>query len=250
MKWHRALTANWALKLTALGLAVLLWTMLRADAPTRVAVPDVPVQIDMRDPNWVVVGAPDPARVTVSFIGRARDLVGLAVERPQIVIPIETVRDSIMTLPVDPRWVRLRDGMDRSRIEDVRPTSVRVMLERLLVATVPLELVTTGALNEGLELRGPVVVDPPVVRVSGPTARVERVASLALSPIDLSAIQAPGTSSYRLEVDTAGVGDLAIAPLIATVRITVVSVAPEPPNEAEELGRSLPEPTPEENGEP
>ena len=39
------LTRNWTLKLAALGLAVLLWSVVKAEAPVRVTIPDVPVEV-------------------------------------------------------------------------------------------------------------------------------------------------------------------------------------------------------------
>jgi YbbR domain-containing protein len=223
VKWYRWASHNWALKLTALGLALLLWAMLRADAPTRVAVPEVPVQVEVHDPGWVAQGAPVPARVTVTFLGPARELVRLAVERPQVVIPVEVVRDSVMVLQVQPRWVRLRDGLDRSRIEDVQPGTVRVSFESIVTRNVPVAPAFVGVLPDQLELRGEVQADPATVRLTGPASQVLAIDSVRLEPVDLSRTRGPAVLHVRVGVDTVGLRGVLLSPPTVQLRLPIVT---------------------------
>jgi hypothetical protein len=55
---HTILTHNWLLKITALGLAFLLWSVVKAD--NRVSIENVPIQVVNRDGDWVLSQRPDP----------------------------------------------------------------------------------------------------------------------------------------------------------------------------------------------
>jgi YbbR domain-containing protein len=250
VNWSAALTENWALKLTALGLALLLWSMLKAEAPTRVAVPEVPVHLEVRDPGWAVSGELVPERVTVTFLGPARELVRLAVERPRVVIPLEAVRDSLMVLPVDRRYVVLREGLDRSRIEDVRPGTIRASFQRMLTRAVPVSPVLRGAFADQLELGGFVVAEPASVRVHGPAAVVAALDSLRLQPVDVARIAAPGTPTFTVQVDTSGLGELEVTPARVQLRVPVVLRDAGPPLLGAPLGREVPRPEPPAEPEP
>jgi hypothetical protein len=59
---------DWALKLTALALAFLLWTTVQADAPGQWETP-MPVRIVNNDADWVLAEAPDPSTVRVVMRG-------------------------------------------------------------------------------------------------------------------------------------------------------------------------------------
>ena len=70
------LTREWPLKLAALGLAILLWTAVRIGAVSRQEIPEVPVQVQLTDPEWQIVSDPAPSAVSVTFSGPARHLFG------------------------------------------------------------------------------------------------------------------------------------------------------------------------------
>ncbi len=53
-----ALARNWRLKLAALGIALLLWSVVKAEEVVSVFVRGVPVSVSVRDPAWVSAGPP------------------------------------------------------------------------------------------------------------------------------------------------------------------------------------------------
>jgi YbbR domain-containing protein len=222
-------TRNWALKLASLVLAFLLWSVVRAEAPNRVTVPAVPIEVANRDAGWVLAGAPDPPRVDVVIIGPVRELVRLAVEQPRIVVPIDQVADSVVVRQIDPRWVRLRGNFDRTRIEDVRPASVRLRFEPLISRLIPVAVRTAGELSPELELAGPLLAEPAAVRVNGPAGRLERIDSLRLPPVDLGAIVGP--TRVRLPLDIDALEGLVATPTQVDVFVPVAPRREAPPDE-------------------
>ncbi|HLU25393.1 MAG TPA: YbbR-like domain-containing protein [Longimicrobiales bacterium] len=219
------LTRNLTLKLTALVLAILLWTAIKAEAPMRVSIPDIAVEVAVRDPRWHLAAPPTPATVTVVFTGPVRELVRLASERPRIVVPIEQVSDSMELRQLQTRWVQFAPGFERTRAEDVRPATISLLFERLTTRVVPLHVSTRGDLPEGYELAGAVEADPVAVRVSGPRGRVEELDVLPLPPVDLAGLSE--TATITVAVDTTGLGDLVIDPM--RIRLTVpVRAKPKP----------------------
>lgn len=212
------LARNWTLKLAALALAVLLWTVVRVDAPTRQSIAAVPVRVVLNDPRWALKGEPLPSRVEVRFAGPARQLIQLAFSRPSVLIPIDSVtsRDTVVMLARE--WVRT-PGLSEVTTEDIQPRSVRLAFEPIESAVLPFAPRFEGALPDGLALAGTVEVIPERANVSGPASRLEAVDSVPLRPIALGEIRE--STSVRVRVDVSEFDDLMVAPTEAEVRIRV-----------------------------
>lgn len=197
------ITNNWVLKLTALGLAFLLWSALKAEAPLQTTIPDVPVTVVNRDPEWVAQ-TPEPGTVDVVVSGPARELLRLSYDRPEVVVSIDKVADSVEVPVLKTSWVRFGSNADNTRAEDIRPATVRLVFDRVRSAMVPLAPRFTGKVGAGLELAGPVRVEPPEVRASGAAGRLAKLDSVRLPPIDLS--QFTATDTQIVAIDTTGLG--------------------------------------------
>lgn len=219
-----SVTRDWALKLLALGLAFLLWTVVRADAPERIPIRNVPIRVDNEDPAWVLAAPPDPAFVTVTFTGPLRDLIRIAAERPEVVVPVDDVGDSIEVVLLRPSWVRSAGGFEGTRVGDVRPESVRLTFQRIDTDLVPIAIRVTGALPPGFELDGSPFVDPPAVRASGAEGRLAETDSLRLPPIDLGG--RVGTDTVLVGIDTTGLG-LLVSPLRVRVVVPIRRIQPD-----------------------
>lgn len=216
------LVRNWTLKLAALGLAVLLWTVVKAEEPTRVAIPNIPIEVVMRDPGWALAAPPAPTTATVVFTGPVRELVRLAVERPRVIVPVEEVEDSMEIRPLRTGWVQLDGDLTRTRVEDVRPGSVLLVFERLTTRLIPVATRVGGRLPPGIQLTGAIQADPPEVRVSGPAQRLETLDSIPLLPIDLSNVIGPQT--VTVAVDTTGLEGLVISPRSVDLFIPAIPI--------------------------
>ena len=216
-----ALTRDWALKLTALVLAFLLWTVTKAESVQRVTIRDVPVRVVNRDASWVLTAPPAPSTVDIEVVGPTREILRLAVERPEVVMPVDEVTDSSELRVLRTGWVQLYGGMDNTRVDDIRPSTVRLHYDRVRSRLVPVSVRIIGAPADGFRLDGGIRVDPQLVRVSGASSRLAELDTLRLGPIDLSGWTA--TDSFAVGVDTAGLGVL-VAPRQVQVVVPIEPV--------------------------
>lgn len=219
------LTRNWTLKLAALGLALLLWSVVRAEAPVSVTIPDVPIEVALRDTRWTPAAPPAPGAVSVVFSGPVRDLLRLAVERPRIIIPVDEVTDSTEVHLLQPRWVQVGRDLERARAEDIRPSTVRLFFERVTTRLLPVIASTRGEPLAGYRLDGPIRADPPAINVSGPASRLAQLQFVRLPPVDISTLTGP--TAITVSVDTAELAGLAVTPDQVTLTVPIVPVPPD-----------------------
>ncbi len=224
------LSRNWQLKLSALGMAMLLWTVPRFEGQSTRILEDIPVRVQLGDPNWVLVGSPSPATVSVTLSGPARELIALAIDRPPVLVPLDEVSAGDTTVLLRLSWFRgsERDGVV---VENLKPGAVTMTFEGIVERPKPFSAPLSGEPPQGISLAGPPVISPPLARVFGAASRIEGVDSLRLIPFDLSLLEGPGP--YLLGVDTTGLQGLDIVPLEVSVEIpTEPTLAREFPGNA------------------
>lgn len=209
---------NWPLKLAAFGLALLLWAVVRVDAPTRQVLPAIPVRVLMSDPDWALAGDAVPSAVEVRLSGSTRELIRLAVNRPTIVVPVDEVTNQDTAVVLRREWIRL-EGFPTVAVEDFQPSSVRLAFERVASRSVPLRLTLSGTLPDGLALAAQPSPEPGRTRVSGPESRVNEIEWLDLRPIDLSEVSGP--EALKVPVLVEGAAGLDVTPDTAVVAIRV-----------------------------
>ena len=222
----RFLTENWALKLAAIALAVLLWLAVRAGTPKRTTFRNVPVEVDLRDPGWRLMGEPLPPTVSVTVTGPTGELLALTADPPRIVLPVERVNDSTETQVVGLQWLRMPAGLDRTRIERLSPDTIRLRYERLESRTLPVQVRTRGDLPEGLALALPITTNPAAVEVRGPNSLLQGVDSVPLHPVDISGLTA--ATNVPTTVDTAALEGLRVRPTEINVILRVLPIDSQP----------------------
>lgn len=236
---------NWTLKLSAFGVAVLLWVAVRAEAPTRQELRDISVRVEVGDPEWALVGGPMPPTVTVRLGGPSRELIAMAVDRPTIVIPLEAVTSGDTAVSLSNSWVRVQDRPGVV-VEEIQPSSVRLTLEPIERVMLPVATRIEGELPAEFAMAGLPQVFPPGIRVSGPRSLVSELDSVRLLPLDLGEV----TESARISVgvDTIALGGLMVQPASVDMDISfeerierVMSGIPIvlPPNLAESAALEL-----------
>ena len=214
------LTENWGLKLTAVGMAVLLWMAVRANEPDRATFPGVPVDVVLRDADWQLAGPPVPPTVRVTVVGPTGELLSLANELPSIVVPIEQVTDTLVSQVVSVQWVQLPGGTRDARVIDVEPDTVQLRYERLASTALPVYVPTTGEPPEGFTLARPISTNPSLVEVRGPATRLSDIDTVRLLPVDVSGIRS--TTNVPTLVDTASLSGLSVTPREVNVILRVV----------------------------
>lgn len=211
-------TRNWTLKLSALGIAFLLWFSVRFEARNQQELSNVAVRLDLTDPEWVLADGENPGSVAVRFRGPAGELVRLSTDRPVVVLPVSDVGSPDTTLVIQPGWVRFGDRPGVA-VEGITPGTVRLRFEPVQRATLGPELRFTGELPGDVAL----VEDPrPTVRefrVSGPRSRMAALSSLPLTPVDLSEVRQSGV--VPVQVDTAQLTRVQVQPLSLEVELRV-----------------------------
>jgi hypothetical protein len=200
------LTNDLLLKLTALGLAFLLWTLVEND--NQVGIDDIPVTVANGDAGWVLAAEPEPTAVRVVFSGPVRELIRVAAERPEILVPIDSVRDSTDVIVLRPSWVALGNGMDNTRVEEITPRTVRVRFDRVATRMVPVVAPVMGVPPAGFELAGPVVLEPPMVRVSGAGRLLAALDTVRIPAIDLG--RRTTTDTFTVSIDSLGPGIITV----------------------------------------
>lgn len=209
-------TRNLTLKVSAFAVALLLWFSVQWESPGRHQFQEVPVRVDLSDPSWVLMGAPQPAVVSVSLQGASGDLSRTG--RPSVVIPMDEVTNGDTTVVLQSQWVRVQDRPGVG-IENIQPASVRLTFEPVERLTVPLAFELTGLLREGLALTGSPLPSIQEVRVSGPRSRLAELDSVYFEPVDLTEIASTGT--VTLAVDTTATQGLQVQPPSIQVEIQV-----------------------------
>jgi hypothetical protein len=209
---------NLTLKLSAIGIALLLWASVRVEAPNRQSLPGVPVRVDLADPNWALLGDPLPATVVVRFGGPSGELMRLAAERPSVVVPMDVVTSGDTTIILRNSWVRVQDRPGVI-VEDIQPSSVRITFEPVQRANLPLAPRFRGELPDRLALAAEPTVEPGEVRVTGPLSRLSEMDSVQLFRIDLSTMT--GSRVIQVGVDTTGMSGLLLQPVSAQVDVKV-----------------------------
>lgn len=213
-----ALVHNWRLKLSALGLSVLLWALVQTEPTNQETFPSVPVRVQIADTSWTTSGPPTPSTVEVRLGGPPREIIRLAREGISIRVPVAQVgsRDSLVTLRRE--WVQLgqRSGLN---VESVSPANVRVSFEPAQTRLVPVSTRLVGRIRDHLALASDIDVSPQLIRVRGPESRLEGLDSVPLEPFDLSEITRSG--AFAVPVDTSGFLGASVVPQTATLDIRV-----------------------------
>ena len=221
-------TRNWQLKLAALAVALLLWAIMRMsdDRIGVLEIPDVPVEVEQRGQDWVLVGLPAPAAVELSVTGSVSDLFRAARADARVTIPLDTVTGPDTVIELNAAWVREVAG-GTAAIEDITPSTVRLTFERHYTEEIPVIARGLGRLPDSLALEEAPRPLGSFVQVTGAEDALARLQTIYLLPVDMTTVTESG--NYGAEVDETGLDDVEVRP--DTVLVTI--------NVAERESRSL-----------
>lgn len=210
----RKLARDWKLKLAALGLAMLLWVAVSADQPTSTWV-ELPVEVRVTDPGFEVVQGPIPEVVDVRLTGTTRELLELAWDDPPLVLSVDEVSGEAEYFALESQMVRIPSGMSVA-VRDVRPSSVLLDFGRLESREVPVAVRIARGPGEGRVLAGILEAQPPRVRITGSSARIEEIDTVFTQPLDLSREDSVFRRSVAL--DTEGLQGLELS--VSEIQVT------------------------------
>jgi YbbR domain-containing protein len=234
----RFFTQNTGLKLAALGLAILLWLAVTANEPQRAAFRNIPIQVDLQDPDWRLDQPPEPSSVTVTVQGPRGELVDLSGDPPRIVLPVERVNDTVESQVVSLQWVHLPAAMRDTRVLALRPDTIRLHYQRLDSKTLPVQVRTRGDLPDGYALALPINTNPATVEVRGVAAALAILDSVPLQPVDLTGIRS--TTNVPTAIDTRGLDGLTFSPDEVNVVLRVLPADSQPGLQPDSAQRRAP----------
>ena len=209
------ITDSWELKLTALGLAVLLWAAVRSEETTRFTMRDVPVELRLTDQAWLVEGDVEPTMVDVDVTGPVRELVRLAFAEATIVVPVDNVEDTLELYRPRGEWIEFDGRFENLRIDEIQPAVIRMRFQPIERREVPVSL----RLEPGMATSARPVIEPAAVMVEGPRNRVAALDSIVAH---VPSLEEALDGNVRLPLDTAGLG-VAVQPAIVSVRFEPVT---------------------------
>jgi YbbR domain-containing protein len=179
----RKLTQNWKLKLLAFALAILLWVVVSAEEVTSRWI-DVPLQVRVTDPEYLLRAGVAPEEVSVRFSGPRRELVDLRFRRPPLVLNILDVEDERQVFTLQGRMVQVPTQL-AVNVVDLQPSVVDLRFIRVDTRTFPVRVTLARELPEGWLLADTLTLRPARVRISGPDSRLNAIDTVRTLPITL-----------------------------------------------------------------
>jgi YbbR domain-containing protein len=176
-------TNNWKLKLLAFTLAVLLWIVVSAEEVTSRWI-DIPLQVRVTDPEYMLDTQTVPREVSVRFSGPRRELIDLRFRRPPLVLNIIDVDDVRQSYELQARMVQIPTQLAVT-VVDMQPSAVNLRFTRVESRFYSVRVRLAEPLPAGWVLVDSLVVQPGRIRVTGPEARLAAIDSLLTVPITL-----------------------------------------------------------------
>lgn len=181
MNWRRTPFDNIGFKLAALVIVSMLWISVTADE--RQAQPVATrVSVQVRDTSWVLVDP--PAEVSTTFQGRNRELLGLLMEKPVLVIEIDSVTGDMMRVPL--QVDRVSYDRELGVIPSfVTPPAIDLRFERRGSVRLPVIVDIQARPAAGYTVMMPMDVDPESVTVRGPTSWLDSLTRVTTRQVSL-----------------------------------------------------------------
>lgn len=211
-------TTNWLMKLTALGLATVLWAAVAAEEPTTQL---VPVQLVVEEPTGRTLTRQLPP-VQALYAGSARELIKLYAQPPVIrrTIP-DTVSGSEYLLELSISDLAVEGAAVKA--QEVQPRVITVRLDDVARRSVPVVPRVTVRTDSGFGQLGPVEVAPNSLVVRGPQAAVRRVTAVYTIPLELTGLTAPVRRTVGVDTTTLGAVRLSQREVDVAVEVARVS---------------------------
>jgi YbbR domain-containing protein len=194
--WVRAVTDNFALKVTALALSMLLFYLVHSDVDAQRAIYVDVVALLPPPGSGKTLISELPAQVKVTLRGSRSKLSSLS-------------RDEIGPIQLDLREATdgpyyidatLVDAGSNVQVVEISPSTVQLSWAVESEKRVPIEVAFDGKPGKGLELSGGVVVEPSFVTLRGPEQLLAAIKSVSTEPVSLARFEL-GTHKRRVPLE-------------------------------------------------
>ncbi len=176
-----ASASTWGLRLVALVLAFLTWTLVTVDQrePESVKVVNTTIRYDIPT-GFILLEPPESARITVR--GKASSLRNLNPFQVDVFVELSTAEKGTYSEPLRRQNVFLPEDLELVSIE---PNVLSLVLDREVTRMLPVEARMTGEPAAGAVVQQ-ATVNPSRVPVRGPLSRIGNIDALSTTPINLN----------------------------------------------------------------
>jgi YbbR domain-containing protein len=189
----KALVNSGGLKLTSLGLAVVLWVVIAGEKTSEMGL-SVPVELQNFPQDLELTGEPVNA-VEVRLRASPGVIQQLGPGDVSAQIDLAGVHEGERIVHLTERSIRVPFGV---QVVKISPSSLSLDFERTLQKTVPVRPRLIGRPADDFEVAG-VTADPAQVRIAGPKSRVLEVESAYTEPVSVD-------GARQTEVDVVNIG--------------------------------------------
>jgi YbbR domain-containing protein len=210
--FRRHVLHNFSLKLISLAFAVGLWLAVAQD---HTAIVPVEVPIEFRNiPENLEISSEHIPQAQIRLRGPERLVRRLQRSDVDLQIDLTGAKPGERTFDLTSQQVHHPYDLD---VDLVVPSQLHLMFDTRLTRQVEIHPRVVGTFAAGYDI-GRIVIDPPVINVTGPSKRVEAVENAITDPVDVT-----GTMEHGTFVTHAYVSDPMVQVVDpAPIRVTVI----------------------------
>jgi len=188
MNWiRRHILHNIALKLLALGVAVLLWLAVARDPVAEIAY-SVPIEF-FNSPEHLDISSETLPQVQVRLRGPVRVLRELAPSEIHAMIDLADARIPERTYDMSAKRERVPSDVD---VVQVIPSQFHISFDEHATKQIDVHPRVTGSLAPGYRI-ATIAVNPQVITIAGPAKHVNNVEAAITDPVDASGVVGQAT---------------------------------------------------------
>lgn len=184
---------NLWLKVSAVTLAAALWLFVMSRGRSEIYV-HAPIEYENIPSGMGIVRAVTTAETTLSIRGHEKFLGNLSPESIRVTLDLRGVAEGRHTRNIKDRDVKLPPLL---KLQGIRPSTVKVTVERIVKKTVPVKAAIAGVPAGGRVLR--VEVQPKEVTLEGVKSELRNIRSVGTEAVDVSAAERTFSREVALE---------------------------------------------------
>ena len=210
---------NWVLKLLSFSFALFLWYFVVGEDKVDMNV-TIPIEI-VNLPRDLVISNQFKKELEVTVSGQRSLIRGITAQHTSRTIDLSKASPGTVVIQNQPENIRLPRGISILRLQ---PTSVTLLLDRLIQKKLAIKPVLTGKINKEFRLDS-VTVEPSEIEVSGPNEIIGMEKFINTDPIDISGLQKTTVKQSSLDLKPY-IADLIGEPVVS-VRLNIVGIKSE-----------------------
>lgn len=206
---------NLSLKLTALGLALLLWFHVATNREY-----DYPITLTLTAgvvPDGFTLAEPLPEEIKVLLHGTGKELVRLLWDEGRARILLEPGMEG--AYPVSADRIQVDMNADLRVIQIIEPTTFMVHIDTVIERRIQVQFQGEYVTAAGKSLVRPPQLDPDIVTLHGPRSRLNRIGSIGIESVDFDVVE--GSSRVLAKVNLSDSFGVVVAPSSVYVQFEV-----------------------------